>query len=83
MGLTFRSFAFQDFLLQCDLCGGKGRIFLHSPAHNRLRETDRDWWKEKERVFKYQKSRLVYSSRQALDESLVQGIVPDSAVMQV
>ncbi len=34
-------------------------------------------------LLQYQKSRLVYSSMQPLDKSLVQGIVPDSAVMQV
>ena len=37
----------------------------------------------KEGLLHYQKSRLVYCSIQALDESLVQGIVPDVAVMQV
>ncbi len=61
---------------------GDGVIF-HSPAYSRIRETDRDRCKEKEGLLQYQKSRLVYSSRQSLDKSLVQGIVPDSAVMQV
>ena len=42
-----------------------------------------DGRRKKEGMLHYQKSRLVYCSIQALDESLVQGIVPDLAVMQV
>ena len=42
-----------------------------------------DGRRKKEGLLHYQKSRLVYCSIQALDESLVQGIVPDVAVMQV
>lgn len=38
---------------------------------------------EKGGLLQYQKSRLVYSSMQPLDKSLVQGTVPDSAVIQV
>ena len=39
--LAFQSFALFGSLLQCDMLGG-GRVFLHSPANNRIRETDRD-----------------------------------------
>ena len=42
-----------------------------------------DGIRKKEASLNYQKSRLVYCSIQALDESPVQGIVPDVAVMQV
>ena len=38
---------------------------------------------EQEEEVQYQKSRLVYCSRQPVEKSLVQGIVPDSAVIQV
>ena len=57
-------------------------MFFHSPAHNGIPETETDGRRRKV-LLQYQKSRLVYSSRQPLDKSLVQGIVPDSAVMQV
>lgn len=34
-------------------------------------------------LLQYQKSRLVYTSMQSLNKSLVQGIMPDFAVIQV
>ena len=61
--------------------GGKGFLSFTSPQSD---TRDRQRLMEGgEGLFQYQKSRLVYSSRQSLDKSLVQGIVPDSAVMQV
>ena len=56
---------------------------MHQPTTGYEKWTVVDGRRKKEGLLHYQKSRLVYCSIQALDESLVQGIVPDVAVMQV
>ena len=65
------------------MCGGEGFSFIPQPRIGHERPTETDGRRRKEGLLQYQKSRLVYSSKQALEESLVQGTVPDLAVMQV